>query len=193
MVDDRFASEVVEPIKSRMCIQVQVGDANLDRPSKEQRITFSYTRNDAGGLQDAIDSVTNYFALRGVKTEFIQGRLSRPKSDSFEDFAPYFSSAILQKSPSNGSHDLNRPGSRLSLSGEPGYITGEKLQAEPGRVMGEVEVAFYNGDRGRRGSGQDSVTGPPGSAGSASSRGSFHSRTGSLESEWEKVSQHSRS
>lgn len=192
MVDERFTSEVVEPTKDRMCIQMQVGEANLDSPIKEQKITFSYTRNDAGGLQDAIDSLTNYLALRGVKTEVIQGRLSRPKSDSFEDFAPFFSSAILQKSSSNGSQDgLNRPGSRLSLSGEPGSITGDKLQAEPGRVMSDMEAAFYNGDR-RRGSGQDSVAGPPGSAGSASSRGSFHSRAGSLDSDWEKISQHSR-
>jgi len=193
MVDERFTSEVAEPMKSRMCIQMQAGEANLDCPIKEQKITFSYTRNDAGGLQDAIDLLMNYLALRGVEAEVLQGRLSRPKSDSFEDFAPYFSSAVLQKSSANGSQDgLNRPGSRLSLLGETGSITGDKLQAETGRVMSETEAAFYNGDR-RRGSGQDSVTGPPGSAGSASSRGSFHSRAGSLDSEWEKLSQLSRS
>jgi hypothetical protein len=186
--EERFNQEVVEVMKERMCITMKVEEAWLDSPAKEQKITFSYTRNDAGGLQDAIDLLMNNLTKRGVHAEVLQGRLSRPKSDSFEDFAPFFSSAVLQSSNS-GSQD--RPGSRLSLS-DGGSVLGDgKLSSEPGRIMSETEAAFYNGDR-RRGSGQDSVTGPPGSAGSGSSRGSFHSRTGSLDSDWEKISQISR-
>lgn len=189
--EERFNKDVVEVMKERMCITMKVEEAWLDSPIKEQKITFSYTRNDAGGLQDAIDLLMNHLTKRGVHAEVLQGRLSRPKSDSFEDFAPYFSSAVLQSS--GGSQDgLNRPGSRLSLSDANSVLGDGKLSSEPGRIMSETEAAFYNGDR-RRGSGQDSVTGPPGSAGSGSSRGSFHSRAGSLDSDWERISQISKS
>lgn len=177
-------------MRDRICIEMQIAQQPQDAPPlEEQTITFSYTRNDAGGLQDAIELLMNHLALRGVKAEVVQGRLSRPKSDSFEDFAPYFSSAVLQKS---GSQD--RPGSRLSLSGDSGSVHGDKnMQTEPGRTISDTEAAFWGAGRGS-GSGQGSVAAvPPGSAGSAtSSRGSFHSRAGSLDSDWEKISQMSR-
>jgi len=191
--DDRFANEVIDPIKSRICIDMEVEEQGImDSSPKEKTFTFSYTRNDAGGLQDAIDLLMHHLLSRGVKAEVVQGRLSRPKSDSFEDFAPFFDSAVLQKASSQDS--LNRPGSRLSLSGDSvSTVLGDKASVESGRVMSDAEVAFYNGDR-RRNSGQDIVmVAPPGSSGSASSRGSFHSRAGSLDSDWEKISQVSRS
>lgn len=110
--DERFMNEVIEPIKTRMCIHM-VLEKHTESPPNEQTITFSYTRNDAGGLEDAINLLMNHLLSRGIKSEVVKGRLSRPKSDSFEDFAPFFDSAVLQKS--GGSQDgLNRPGSRLS-------------------------------------------------------------------------------
>ena len=131
---------------------MQISQPPVDAPTPdEQIITFSYTRNDAGGLQDAIELLMNHLALRGINADVVRGRLSRPKSDSFEDFAPYFSSAVLQKS---GSQD--RPGSRLSLSGEAGLSMSDKMQADPGRTISDAEAAFYSGGL-RRGSGQESV------------------------------------
>lgn len=158
-----------------MCIEVQVEKRPADSASKEQRVTFSYTRNDAGGLQDAIDLLMNHLALQGVKVEVIQGRLCRPKSDSFEEFAPYFDRALLQRS-SGSPEGLNRS-EKKRLSGDVSSILGDKMAAEPGRVMSDTEAAFYNGDR-RRSSGHESFGGVPGSVGS-SSRGSYHSRSGS--------------
>ncbi|KAI5779298.1 hypothetical protein EDC01DRAFT_621705 [Geopyxis carbonaria] len=191
--NDRFATEIVETIKNRLNIDVILLErVKAEYEPQEQAIKFAYTRNNAGGLQDAIELLSNHLLSHGVQPDVVKGRLSRPKSDSFEDFAPFFSSAVLQKAGGGSQDNLNRPGSRLS--GDTGSIFGDKLQSEPGRIMSDAEAAFYNGDRRRPSVPDHSLIGlPPGSSGSASSRASIHSRAGSLDSDWEKLSSLSRS
>lgn len=184
----------MEPIKNRLNIDIILLErAKPEFEPQEQAIKFAYTRNNAGGLQDAIELLSNHLLSHGVQPDVVKGRLSRPKSDSFEDFAPFFSSAVLQKAGGGSQDNLNRPGSRLS--GDTGSVLGDKsLQSEPGRIMSDAEAAFYNGDRRRPSVPDHSIVGlPPGSSGSASSRASIHSRAGSLDSDWEKLSALSRS
>lgn len=147
----------------------------------------------AGNLPDAIDLISSFLTKRQVRFELVKGRLSRPKSDSFEDFAPFFNNAILQSS-TDTQDPLMRPGSRLSGDVSSLFGDNRSLHSEPGHID-SVQEAFYNGDR-RRSSVVDpaatGATGPPGSAGSGSSHGSFHSRAGSLGSDWDKISEVSR-
>lgn len=202
--DAKFREEVIDRAKQsfKMDIEVMNQPAEDVHPT-ELAINFAYTRNDAGFLEDAINLLNQHLLSRGLTVEISKGRLSRPKSDSFEDFAPYFDNAVLQKPKHGGSTEslLNRPGSRLSgdMGGGAGNGNGNSgdtrsLHSEPGS-FDAVQEAFYNG--GKRVSLPGSMSGqqdqtfvglPPGSAGSGSSRGSFHSRAGSLDSEWEQIS-----
>lgn len=188
-------------MKERLCIEMKVLEPTPKDSEQERTIEFSYTRNDAGGLQDAIELLLNHLLSRKITAQIVEGRLSRPKSDSFEDFSPFFESAVLQKSSQD---PLNRPGSRNS---------GEFQNGSPSdsRAVSATEQAFYNGDNKRRtsvpdttmnmgihgpssiGSGSNMpMTNGPGSTGSASSHASFHSRAASLDSDWERISAHSR-
>lgn len=169
-------------MKNRLCIEMKVleptpKDNHPATTPEEQTVQFSYTRNDAGGLQDAIELLINHLLGRGLKAELVEGRLSRPKSDSFEDFSPFFESAVLQKS----SQEFNRPGSRTS--GDFDMSGGSDSK----RPVSATEQAFYSGDI-RRASVVDLKNGPGSTGSGASSRASYHSRGGSLDSDWEHVS-----
>jgi hypothetical protein len=171
-------------MKTRLCIEMKVlepvskGNGSPTASPEEQTVQFSFTRNDSGGLQDAIELLINHLLARGVKAELVEGRLNRPKSDSFEDFSPFFESAVLQKS---SQEFLNRPGSRLS--GDFDMNGG----SESTRPVSATEQAFYSGDK-RRTSVPDMKSGPGSTGSGASSRASYHSRGGSLDSDWEHVS-----
>jgi len=130
-------------------------------------ITFTYTRNNAGALRDAIEMLTNFLLSHGIQTDSIKGTLPRPKSDSFEDFVPFFHSAVFQKpSPSRvGSSN----GSIRRLSGDAGSIFGDQAShAEPAQFTDTTEAAFYDGDR-KASSSDAGLVRPPGSSGSISS------------------------
>lgn len=58
---------------------------------------LSYTRNNAGGLKDAIDFLLLPFISRGLEATEVKGAIPRPKSDSFEDNMPFFESKLLQR------------------------------------------------------------------------------------------------
>jgi hypothetical protein len=100
-----------------------------------ERMVLSYTRNNAGGLKDAIDFLLLPLISRGLDSNTVKGAIPRPKSDSFEDNMPYFESKLLQRaepaitteSPTRGSFvddnsgrsifdKLRKPGSMSSFS-----------------------------------------------------------------------------
>jgi len=66
----------------------------------EGRLVLTYTRNNAGGLKDAIDYLVEQLVPQGLDASTIKGAIPRPKSDSFEDSLPFFESKILQNAPS---------------------------------------------------------------------------------------------
>ncbi|TGZ77250.1 hypothetical protein EX30DRAFT_207035 [Ascodesmis nigricans] len=191
-----FERDVVSEAKEKFGITIGVdNEPTPAEDPKELAINFFYARNVAGNLPETIDLINGYLAKLQVRFELVKGNLSRPKSDSFEEFAQYFENAVLQ-TPAD-QNPLNRPGSRLSVDVSSLYGDTRSLHSEPGQID-TVQEAFYNGDR-RRSSiadssmiGTGSVSHPPGSAGSASSHGSYHSRAASLGSDWDRISDVSR-
>jgi hypothetical protein len=97
-----FAHDMVPKLKNQHEVEVTVHQNPEERgedglPSIALRWTF--TRNNAGGLRDAIDYLASQFATAGVEVTIIKGSLPRPKSDSFEDSLQYFDSKLLQHAP----------------------------------------------------------------------------------------------
>ena len=68
--------------------------------ASEGRLVLTYTRNNAGGLKDAIDFLITQLVPHGLDAKSVKGAIPRPKSDSFEDSLPFFDSKLLQKAPS---------------------------------------------------------------------------------------------
>lgn len=84
--------------------------------STEGRLVLTYTRNNAGGLKDAIDFLISQLVPQGLDASTVKGAIPRPKSDSFEDSLPFFESKILQNAPSL--HLNDSPTRSLFLDGE---------------------------------------------------------------------------
>ncbi|KAL8777940.1 MAG: hypothetical protein Q9203_003141 [Teloschistes exilis] len=68
-------------------------------PEGEERLVLAYTRNNAGGLKDAIDFLVSRLIPHGLDSTSVKGAIPRPKSDSFEDSLPFFDSKLLQHAP----------------------------------------------------------------------------------------------
>ena len=99
-----FATDVVEPMRDQHCLEVSL-DPNWQAPADladPECLVLSYTRNNAGGLKDAIDELVAKLVAKGLDAESVKGAIPRPKSDSFEDSLPYFESKLLhQTKPSS--------------------------------------------------------------------------------------------
>ena len=65
----------------------------------EERLLLQYTRNNAGGLKDAIDFLVSRLISQGLDALTVKGAIPRPKSDSFEDSLPCFDSKLLHNAP----------------------------------------------------------------------------------------------
>ena len=68
--------------------------------ASEGRLVLTYTRNNSGGLKDAIDFLISQLIPQGLDATTIKGAIPRPISDSFEDSLPFFESKLLQHAPS---------------------------------------------------------------------------------------------
>ena len=157
---DEFLRDVHEKLKQ----QYEV-DANVDltsilpkidedastppSPPPEDRIALGYTRNNAGGLKDAIDFLISRLVAHGLDATTVKGAIPRPKSDSFEESLPFFDSKLLQHAPAPLSTDsptrpsfaddasdrgsiferLRKPGSISSFSS---FIGRKNHSASPG-------------------------------------------------------------
>lgn len=177
--------QVTEPMRRQFGIEM-----NFERKenyAKNQTVSFTYTRNNAGGVRDAIDMLTTFLVANGVDAEPVNGALPRPKSDSFEDYAPFFEQRILQKtSPVGSLGSTTAQGNRLSVDMG---ILGGPIHGEPGPLTEETEAAFYEGARKASivASATSSDAGSagmsaPGSAVSSSARLANHQRSGSIAS-----------
>lgn len=150
---DALKKEVIEPIKAKFNIDVSFAS---EREHDTQTINLTYTRNNAGNLEDAVYFLTTTLARHGINSEPIKGGIQRPKSDTFEDAFPHFNSKVLQSAPPlMGAEEVKR------LSGE---VTAG-MQADLQKLIGAQEACFDN-------TGAHSK--PPGSAGSTTSGSSRH-------------------
>ena len=135
----QFKQELVTKLREQHEINLSV----LNNPEEvtsdgEPTITliFGFTRNNAGGLRDAVNFIMDEFATTHVKIDIVKGSIPRPKSDSFEDSLQYFDSKLLQHAPNPWASDspvkeafgeevarerslldrIRKPGSMTSLS-----------------------------------------------------------------------------
>jgi hypothetical protein len=82
----------------------------------EGRLILTYTRNNAGGLKDAIDYLISQLVPHGLDASTVKGAISRPISDSFEESLPFFESKLLQNAPSI--HSTDSPSRASFVDGE---------------------------------------------------------------------------
>lgn len=68
-------------------------------------LLWTFTRNNAGGLRDAIEFLNSELATAGVEVTVLKGSIPRPKSDTFEESLQYFDSKLLQHAPAAVSTD----------------------------------------------------------------------------------------
>ena len=103
LASDEFRRDTAQKLKDQYVVEVAIGE-----PKKEKlqaggeevlfiKLVLSYTRNNAGGLKDAIDFLLLPLMARGLDQNLVKGAIPRPKSDSFEDSMPYFESKLLQR------------------------------------------------------------------------------------------------
>ncbi|KAJ3566138.1 hypothetical protein NPX13_g7248 [Xylaria arbuscula] len=97
-----FVNGLVGKLKTQHEVTVEVHENADDKTEDGHRTTtllWKLTRNNAGGLRDAIDYLMQQFTAADVEVKVVKGALPRPKSDSFEDTLQYFDSKLLQHAP----------------------------------------------------------------------------------------------
>ncbi|KAK4112182.1 KH RNA-binding domain-containing protein [Canariomyces notabilis] len=97
-----FAQSIVPKLKTQYEVEVTVHenpDERTENDTPTVTLLWTFTRNNAGGLRDAMDFLQTQLATAGVEPEIIKGSIPRPKSDTFEDSLLYFNSKLLQHVP----------------------------------------------------------------------------------------------
>ncbi len=99
---NELQTEVRQPLKSQYEVILSIGNDSKpveEMETSEARLLLEYTRNNAGGLKDAIDFLVSRLIPYGLDATTVKGAIPRPKSDSFEDSLPFFDSKLLQNAP----------------------------------------------------------------------------------------------
>ena len=131
-----FPTEVRQPLKTQYEVILSIGNDSKpveDTETSEARLLLEYTRNNAGGLKDAIDFLVSRLIPYGLDATTVKGAIPRPKSDSFEDSLPFFDSKLLQNAPaplgtdsptrSTFADDASERGSLFGRIRKPGSIS----------------------------------------------------------------------
>ena len=96
-----FKDDVMIKLREQYVVEVIVQQSKHEtiegKDVQTEDLLLTYTRNNAGGLKDAIDFLTLRLVAHGLDASTIKGAIPRPKSDSFEDSMPYFDSKLLQR------------------------------------------------------------------------------------------------
>jgi hypothetical protein len=107
-----FVKNIVPKLKKQYEVEVsapQNPDENAEEKAEDGTPTvtllWTFTRNNAGGLRDAIDFLQAQFATAGAEATIIKGSIPRPKSDTFEESLQYFDSKLLQHAPASVATD----------------------------------------------------------------------------------------
>ena len=102
-----FENEVHMKLRAQYEVDLIVRDKDSTAPEdSDEHLVLAYTRNNAGGLKDAIEFLVNRLVPHGLDATTVKGAIPRPKSDTFEETLPFFDSKLLQRTqPANGSTD----------------------------------------------------------------------------------------
>lgn len=102
LASQEFRADVVDKLKSQYEVDVQINKnapSSTDEDGPIETLQLTYTRNNAGGIKDAVDFLIDCFVAQGIDATTIKGAIPRPKSDSFEDSLQFFDSKLLQSAP----------------------------------------------------------------------------------------------
>lgn len=98
---NEFSMDIAQKLKDQYVVEVAINEPRKqtehDREITVEHLVLNYTRNNAGGLKDAIDFLLLPLMARGLDQSAVKGAIPRPKSDSFEDNMPFFESKLLQR------------------------------------------------------------------------------------------------
>lgn len=150
-----FKTEIIDKLKTQHVVDAQLQECQTETvEGKEEQIEsfhLVFTRNNAGGLKDAIDFLLNHLVMHGLDTNTVRGALPRPKSDSFEDSLPFFESKLLQRaepavdntdSPTRSHFGDDEPRGMLDRLRKPGSMSsftsifnGRKNTNSPGSLF----------------------------------------------------------
>lgn len=101
MRSSEFQNDVLEKMKDQYVVEVHLKQPHQESPDGSDHqiegLVLSFTRNNAGGLKDAIDFLVNKLVMHSLDANTIRGAIPRPKSDSFEESLPFFDSKLLQR------------------------------------------------------------------------------------------------
>lgn len=110
-----FQREVLDKLRDSYEIELHVNGLSSATAADEaaatntESLTLAYTRNNVGGLKDAIDFLTSQLVAHGLDASTVRGAIPRPKSDSFEDSLPFFDSKLLHRADlANGTDSPTR-------------------------------------------------------------------------------------
>lgn len=97
-----FVQTIAPKLKTQYEVELTVHENPEERAedgSPTVTLLWTFTRNNAGGLRDAMEFLQTQFATAGVEPVIIKGSIPRPKSDTFEESLPFFNSKLLQHAP----------------------------------------------------------------------------------------------
>ncbi|KAI1496549.1 KH domain-containing protein [Biscogniauxia marginata] len=97
-----FVNELISKLKTQHEVTLEVHENPEEKTDDGERtltLLWKLTRNNAGGLRDAIEFLMQKCAASSVNITVVKGAIPRPKSDSFEDSLQYFDSKLLQHAP----------------------------------------------------------------------------------------------
>lgn len=104
----KFCDDLASKLKSQYVVEVHVKEDENERTEDGGptiTLVWGFTRNNAGGVRDAIDFLNSNLAAAGIEAVTVKGAIPRPKSDSFEESLQYFDSKLLQHAPAPVSTD----------------------------------------------------------------------------------------
>ena len=99
-----FVNDLIGKLKSQHEVTLEVHENPEEKTETGERtitLLWKLTRNNTGGLRDAIDFLQTQLAASSIEVTVIKGAIPRPKSDSFEDTLQYFDSKLLQHAPTS--------------------------------------------------------------------------------------------
>lgn len=120
-----FKNETLNKMKDQYCVEVECKDdyqPATDSPD-EQLLLLKYTRNNQGGLKDAIDFLIADLVTKGLDATNVKGSIPRPKSDTFEDSLPFFESKLLQSATPIGTDSPTRSVFENAEGNESGFFS----------------------------------------------------------------------
>ncbi len=137
-----FVNDFVSKLKAQHEITLEVHDNPEEKTNGGERtvtLLWKLTRNNAGGLRDAIEFLLEQFTAASIETNIVKGFNNRPKSDSFEESLQFFNSKVLQRAPAPvGKDSPTRPAFGEESSQQRGTTLFEKLR-KPSQLLSSLD------------------------------------------------------